>query len=796
MEDDLKGKKYEFRDFFDLDEIQRLQDLFSESTGVASIITTPEGVPITKASGFSDFCLEVRKTKVGLENCMYSDSVIGSPNVDGPRIQRCKSGGLYDGGASIMAGDQHIANWLIGQIIEDDAKRPELIEYAEKIGVSNLNINAMLDSITKMSLDQFTKVCNFMVFNAQLLSKLALDNLLKREEIDARKEVENRLRREKEQFKVTISSIGEGVITTDKQGNIAYMNRIAGEITGFNCDEAMGKPLSDIAKIVNERTKKEQNRVFGDVFHSGKTVNLSSSSILISRDGTEKSIISSVAPIKTNEGEVNGIVFVLRDNSEEYKYQKALIESERRLIAAQSMAQVGNWELDLDSKMIWASEEALRIYEIEYITPLIAYERVHNCVLPEYLELTEKTLRDLRTGAGKYDLQFKIKTERTGKIKVVHSRAKVETDEAGRAIRISGVVQDITEQKKLEDQLKYMSYHDQLTGLYNRRYFEKRLSEMEMKQNLPISIVMCDLNGLKIINDSFGHAAGDEFLKKAAETIKSGCREQDICVRFGGDEFAIILPNTSLADSGKIVNNIKEIAANVKISGIDLSISFGFDTMEKSDESIFEIITSAENHMYQHKINERTSMHNKTINIIMNTLFEKSSRESAHSMRVSKICEAIAKQMNFDEDDVNQIRVAGLVHDIGKIGVPESILNKEGNLNREEWNEIKNHPESGWRILSASNGFAETAEYILAHHERWDGKGYPKQLKGEAIPVQARIITLADSYDAMTSDRSYKKALSKEEAINVIKKCAGTQFDPKIADVFVEQVLTQTNDFR
>ena len=193
--------------------------------------------------------------------------------------------------------------------------------------------------------------------------------------------------------------------------------------------------------------------------------------------------------------------------------------------------------------------------------------------------------------------------------------------------------------------------------------------------------------------------------------------------------------------------------------------------------------------MYRHKLYESASIKNKTIELIMNTLYEKSSREMLHSKRVGEICKAIAAEMALSKYTVNQIGVAGLMHDIGKMGIDEKILNKEGLLNFEEWQEIQRHPEIGYRILSSSSEFSELAKYVFEHHERWDGKGYPNKLAGENISIQARIIGVADAYDAMTCDRTYRKGLSDKEAIRELKRCAGIQFDPKVTQVFIEKVL-------
>ena len=350
---------------------------------------------------------------------------------------------------------------------------------------------------------------------------------------------------------------------------------------------------------------------------------------------------------------------------------------------------------------------------------------------------------------------------------------------------------DITDRKKAENELLYLSYHDHLTGLYNRRYFEQELKNLDTPENLPLSIIMFDVNGLKLVNDSFGHDLGDVLLKKSAEAIKKACREDDIAARIGGDEFVVLLPKTAASEALQVSNYIKELASNEKVANLELSISYGYDTKKTDKQSIIEIIANAENHMYRHKLYERSSIRSKITDLIMNTLFEKSGREAAHSNRVSIICQSISSKLNMGKDAVNKMKIAGLIHDIGKIGVDERILNKPGSLTAEERGFIERHPEIGWRLLSSTDEFSELAKYVLSHHENWDGTGYPNGLKGETIPLEARIISVADTYDAMTSERSYRKKMSREEAVIELKRCSGTQFDPMIVDVFLNEVLSE-----
>jgi diguanylate cyclase (GGDEF)-like protein len=352
------------------------------------------------------------------------------------------------------------------------------------------------------------------------------------------------------------------------------------------------------------------------------------------------------------------------------------------------------------------------------------------------------------------------------------------------------VFRDVTLIKQRQAEIEYASYHDPLTGIYNYRYYEKQIKLLKTEENLPISIIMGDINGLKLINDSLGHAVGDELLIRAAQVIKSTCRPSDVVVRIGGDEFVILLPKTETHEVEKIVKDIKEAIKQETIESISLSISLGYETITSVDEDAQLTLTRAENHMYRHKISENLSPRSKTIDIIMNSLFEKNPREMAHSQRVSDLSVALATALGWSEDKINELRTSALMHDIGKIGIAESILNKPGKLNDEEWKTIMSHPEIGFRILNTGNEFSEIARYVLEHHEKWNGSGYPRGLKGEAISIQGRILAIADAFDAITSVRTYRATRTTNEAIEELRKYAGIQFDPGLVDFFIEHVLS------
>jgi len=349
---------------------------------------------------------------------------------------------------------------------------------------------------------------------------------------------------------------------------------------------------------------------------------------------------------------------------------------------------------------------------------------------------------------------------------------------------------DISRRKSEEQRILQAINHDHLTGLYNRGHFEDYVRDLSLQGNLPLSVVFGDINGLRIINEAFGREEGNVLIKRIAQIVKSFLRENDYAARVGGDEIALILPHTEAKEAEQILLAIQEEVAQIRVmASVHPSITFGRCVLCSEDDDLNDGIKKAEKDVGNRKLIETPHMRGQAVYAIINTLHEKNKREELHSRRVSALCENLAVALEMSEHQVSEIKLLGLLHDIGKIAISESILNKEGKLTKDEWDEMKRHPEIGYRILVSVEEMNELARHVLAHHERFDGKGYPKALEGYEIPIQARIISIADSFDAMTSERTYRKSVSFEQAALELKRNAGTQFDPDLAKVFVEQVL-------
>ncbi len=353
-----------------------------------------------------------------------------------------------------------------------------------------------------------------------------------------------------------------------------------------------------------------------------------------------------------------------------------------------------------------------------------------------------------------------------------------------------GMAVDVTERKNWEQKILWASDHDALTGLYNRVHFENFVQELEAERGARLVVAFIDVNGLKLLNEAFGRDEGNRLLKRIAEILESHLPDGDYLSRVGGDEFAIFFFDKALVEVEARLSRVSNDVALIDIMGsVAPSISWGTREVDWSGITLNDTIKEAEMNLASRKVVDSPNMRGKAVYAIINTLYEKNQREELHSRRVSELCEKLARAHGMGQEEANEIRLVGLLHDIGKIGIDEALLNKTDELEADEWKQMKRHCEIGYRLLSAVEDMAGFAHHVLYHHERFDGTGYPKGIEGEEIPLGSRIIAIADAFDAMTASRPYRIPISSEAAAREIKEYAGTQFDPHLARIFVEQVV-------
>lgn len=347
---------------------------------------------------------------------------------------------------------------------------------------------------------------------------------------------------------------------------------------------------------------------------------------------------------------------------------------------------------------------------------------------------------------------------------------------------------DVSELQHTLNQLDYIGNHDDLTGVYNRYYFQRMLIEMDVDSNYPIAIIVGDINGLKTVNDSLGHSSGDSLLVEVAEKLVQSFRQDSKIFRIGGDEFVIILHNTTRDEIIDSINKIETYNFSFKNQYSNVGISLDFSIKYNNNVNLSELFKRADANMYRKKILLGSSTRDNNLLLLKKILSGKSIETIQHLERTSYLCQLFSKKLHLDHNQSNNLVLLSQLHDIGKTVIPDHILFKPSSLNEDEWAIMKTHSLEGYNILLASPSLMSISNLVLHHHEKYDGTGYPNGLVGKEIPYLSRIMTIIDSYDAMISVRVYKKAMTKEDAIAELNRCSGTQFDPYLCELFIELI--------
>jgi len=352
----------------------------------------------------------------------------------------------------------------------------------------------------------------------------------------------------------------------------------------------------------------------------------------------------------------------------------------------------------------------------------------------------------------------------------------------------SSLLEEIAKRREMEEKLRKISLYDSLTDLYSRSFFEAEMKRLSMYRHSPVGIIVCDIDGLKLINDTLGHTMGDKLLKTAAQILQRCFRASDIIARIGGDEFAVLLPESSRAIvqecAWRVRKEIEEF--NSQENGFGLSISIGSAVNDEHPVDMQNLFKKADDAMYKQKLQQDSSSRSAKVQALIKTMKIRDHATEGHASRIQEYAQHMGQALGLSEERMNYLGLLAQFHDLGKVGVTDSILFKPGRLNAEEFEEIKRHCEIGHRIALSLSDLAPIADYILKHHEWWDGQGYPLGLTQKEIPLECRILSIVDSFDAMTSNRPYHGPMSSSQAIQELKKCAGTQFDPELVDIFVQ----------
>jgi diguanylate cyclase (GGDEF)-like protein len=381
----------------------------------------------------------------------------------------------------------------------------------------------------------------------------------------------------------------------------------------------------------------------------------------------------------------------------------------------------------------------------------------------------------------------------TGESVWVYEQGTPIYNEAGEVEALEGLIIDVSASKDKEGKINFLQTHDSLTSAYNRRFFlSSRDSMGANKEMLPVSLIIGDIDGLKLINDAFGMAKGDAFLIETARILNLCVSEENLLARLGGDDFGILLPRTNAQQTEALLKQIESKFEEYNLQTDNdfdkIHISFGSATKDMADISMDSVQKLAEENMNKRKLLQRKSLHSSIVESIKLTMGARSQETEDHAERLAHLTHEVGLRMHLTQVELSELELLATLHDIGKIGVNDKILNKPGTLTPEEWTQMRKHTEIGYRIAMASPELVSIADYILTHHERWDGSGYPQGISGNTIPLISRILSVVDAYDAMTQDRVYRKAMPKKAAVKELTSNAGTQFDPKVVDIFLQVI--------
>ncbi|OGP94999.1 MAG: hypothetical protein A2157_03105 [Deltaproteobacteria bacterium RBG_16_47_11] len=468
--------------------------------------------------------------------------------------------------------------------------------------------------------------------------------------------------------------------------------------------------------------------------------------------------------------------------------EEALRESEEHYRRIIETAEVGIWMLDSEKMTIFTNR---KIVQMLGYTP----EEMKGKSFLEFTDVEGRSLIESKMQSrllslnGQYDFNFRRKDGTD--LWTIMSISSL-FDKTGERNGALIMITDITERKKAEEQLKYISLRDPLTGLYNRAYFEEGMRRLESYRFARVGIIMCDVDGLKLINDILGHSAGDSILMAAADIIKECFRAGDVAARVGGDEFAVLLLNTERDVIETACHRMRHAIAEYNSSHLELplSLSIGFAVSAGKSIPMNGLYKEADYNMYKEKQYRSQSARIAIVEALKKALEKKDFMTHGHMSRLRALTATFVSAIDIPKHFAKDLLLFAQFHDIGKVGIPDSILFKPAELTPVEYTEMKRHCEIGHRIAQSSTDLAPIADLILKHHEWWNGKGYPLGLKEEEIPLGCRILAIADAYESMTSVRPYRKPMSHRVAIKDLKKCAGTQFNPELVDQFVQVILT------
>ena len=541
--------------------------------------------------------------------------------------------------------EERLAGRLLSEFDVGDVAAP-LIEKNGQVALTGESLNFEIYSSLSNRFFRISSYCPQIGYFAMILDDITQERAL-----------ETQLGEERRLIKTTLFNIADGVITTDGSGIVQFMNPTAESLTGWSDGEARGQELDMVLRIFSSRDGRRLTSPFEQVMTERASTTSNEWTTLVSRDGVQVYAAGKATPIIGDNGEITGVVIIMRD---------------------------------------------------------------------------------------------------------------------------------VTEERKRQQEILNLSYVDPLTGLHNRRFYDQSKRELDSAAHYPLSLIIADVNGLKLTNDAFGHDAGDTLLQTAVKALTDASPAKAVISRIGGDEFVILLPNSSEEEAVAVINRCITLLAPIHVHDVPVSMSFGHATKEDGEAPYEAIFKQAEDVMYQNKLGINLSFKKALITAVLDRLFEEHPEFSDHCQQVGFYCREFARTLGYPHDTVDQMHLAGLYHDIGRIAIDPTLLEKPPDeLTGSELIELQRHAEIGYNILSSVPDYSFIARAVLHHHERWDGRGYPQGLKGSLIPRSAQVLAIANSFvdalEALGGDE--------ESACRTLIDNGRRYFDPTLVQRFIDEVV-------
>lgn len=600
-----------------------------------------------------------------------------------------------------------------------------------------------------------------------------------------------------EKFRLLFENAQEGIFQTTPEGKIILANTAFIQMLGYTrLDEVLSLNITNVIDL-NESKK---SSIVSQLKKHGKYSNVELE--WRKKDGSTIIIRSSGHAIYDTQGQLTGYENTAVDITEFKKTQQALEISQKFFLdlvhclpdptfAINPQGEIVAWNKAMEILTGFTAEVMLGKDNYEYAIAL--YGRRYP-ILIDYLLDQSITLNSDYT-------QFRHEGEtvsaenyspllKQGKGAYIWGSASLIRDIDGNLVGAIETIKDFTDYIEAKKELQYYSMNDILTGLYNRSYFEEEIKRLNHTRFLPLSVIVCDVDGLKLINDSLGHMQGDELLKATANVLRSAFRASDAISRIGGDEFAVILPHTDHQTTQEIINRINAAVDtyNENTQDYHLSLTIGSAT---GNLPLDKLIIEADNNLIRNKMQHSANAKHYFTKSLTTLLAQRDFINDGHVQRLESLAKLMADHVNITLAERTDLLTLAKFHDIGKVAIPDHILFKPTSLTAQEMHEMKKHAEIGYRIAKSSPELSHIANYILHHHEWWNGEGYPLGLKEKEIPLLSRILNIIDAYDAMSSKRPQRDALSQAEVIDQMTQLSGIQFDPHLLDIFLELIQNE-----